>query len=103
MLRSTPSHFDDPRKKRCPESAILVAMESRDLSALWMLPAGPPPPGVKSNFVNPPSLAMPIVIVNAVSLALMMVAVTARFIAKSRYSQQRWDLSDGEHHVGPKK
>ncbi|EGE06808.1 hypothetical protein TEQG_05800 [Trichophyton equinum CBS 127.97] len=69
-------------------------MGSRDLSALWMLPAGPPPPGVKSNFVNPPSLAMPIVIVNAISLALMMVAVTARFIAKSRYSQQRWDLSD---------
>ncbi|EFQ96773.1 hypothetical protein MGYG_08697 [Nannizzia gypsea CBS 118893] len=69
-------------------------MESRDLSDLWKLPAGPPPPGVKSNFVDPPSLAMPIVIVNAISLGLMMVAVIARFIAKSRYSQLRWDLSD---------
>ncbi|KAM5430109.1 hypothetical protein McanCB56680_005538 [Microsporum canis] len=70
-------------------------MDSRDLSAWQMLPAGPPPPGVKSNFVDPPSLAMPIVIVNGISLALMLAAVIARFLAKGLYSKLRWDLSDG--------
>ncbi|EEQ35727.1 uncharacterized protein MCYG_08546 [Microsporum canis CBS 113480] len=69
-------------------------MDSRDLSAWQMLPAGPPPPGVKSNFVDPPSLAMPIVIVNGISLALMLAAVIARFLAKGLYSKLRWDLSD---------
>ena len=52
------------------------------------IPAMPPPPGVESNFDNPPSLALHLIVVNAVFLPLMVIAVGIRlyvrvFIAKA--------------------
>lgn len=51
-------------------------------------PAMPPPPGVESKFDNPPSLALHLIVVNAVFLPLMAIAVGIRlyvrvFIAKA--------------------
>ena len=45
-------------------------------------PAMPPPPGVESNFDNPPSLALDIIVVNAVFLSLMAIAVGIRLYVR---------------------
>ena len=46
------------------------------------IPALQPPPGVTPNFVNPPTIAPALVTVNAVFLALMIVAVSIRIFSK---------------------
>ena len=47
------------------------------------IPALQPPPGVKSNFVDPPSYANALIAVNAVFLAFMLIALTIRIFTKS--------------------
>ena len=42
----------------------------------------PPPPGVQSNFDNPPSLAVDLIVVNAVFLPLMTIAVGIRLYVR---------------------
>ena len=46
------------------------------------IPALKPPPGIKPNFVNPPSYANALVTVNAVFLTLMLITLALRLYTK---------------------
>lgn len=50
---------------------------------LSQIPAYPPPPGVVSNFVNPPSLATAIIVTSSVMVGVMVLCVAARMYAKA--------------------
>jgi hypothetical protein len=47
-------------------------------------PALPPPAGVQSNFIDPPSQATALICLNAIFLALMLIVVTVRMYVKGR-------------------
>ncbi|KAI9814561.1 MAG: hypothetical protein M1827_003116 [Pycnora praestabilis] len=47
------------------------------------IPVIPPPPGVQSNFVDPPTLKTSLIAVNAIFLPLMLIAVTIRLYVRS--------------------
>ncbi|EUC35046.1 hypothetical protein COCVIDRAFT_25272 [Bipolaris victoriae FI3] len=49
---------------------------------IWNLPAMPPPEGQASNFVNPESRDMELIVMNAVFLSATVVAVAVRFVAR---------------------
>ena len=57
-------------------------MDGTSLEFLRDFPAMPPPTGVESNFDNPPSLALDIIVVNAVFLSLMAIAVGIRLYVR---------------------
>ena len=57
-------------------------MDAAGLQLLEDIPALPPPPGVVSNFVNPPTLGPTLIAINAVFLPLTMIAVTIRIYVK---------------------
>lgn len=61
---------------------------------IWNLPALPPPPGQKSNFVNPDSRDTELIVMNAVFLSATAVAVVVRFVARrSAKDVVGWDGS----------
>lgn len=57
---------------------------------LSKIPTLKPPPGVKSNFVDPPSLANAIIAVSVVFLALMLIALTVRIYTKWILLRSLW-------------
>ena len=57
-------------------------MDGLNETQLAITPALAPPPGITSNFVNPPSLAVTTDIVGAICLGIASFALTARFITK---------------------
>lgn len=52
------------------------------MAELSRTPALPPPDGVLSNFIDPPSRANSYIIVNSIALALMILCVSLRLYAK---------------------
>ncbi|KAG9237431.1 hypothetical protein BJ875DRAFT_453923 [Amylocarpus encephaloides] len=59
---------------------------------LAMFAIAPEPPGVKSNFINPPDRRAPFVVVGAVFLPIMMIFLTIRLYSKFRISRKpSWD------------
>lgn len=48
------------------------------------LPAISPPPGVQSNFIDPPSQVKGIIILEAIFIPLMLLAVSARIWVRTR-------------------
>lgn len=46
------------------------------------IPSLQPPPGVTPNFIDPPTIAPALIVVNGVFLALMLVAVSIRIYCK---------------------
>ena len=50
---------------------------------LSQVPAYPPPPGMVSNFVDPPSLASAIIVSSSIIVGIMVLCVTARMYAKA--------------------
>ena len=63
-------------------------------------PALQPSPGVKPNFVNPPSLKNAINILGGIFLALAILAVLARMYVRIRITKQ-WGWDDGRHCTVP--
>jgi hypothetical protein len=53
-------------------------------------PLLPPPAGVQSNYVNPPSRAPLIVWSNAVGLSMMLLCVIMRLYVRSRLMRSVW-------------
>lgn len=66
---------------------------------LSKIPTLKPPPGVKSNFVDPPSLANAIIAVSVVFLALMLIALTVRIYTKWILLRSLW-WDDCECQIG---
>lgn len=59
---------------------------------LSKIPLAKPPPGVTSNFVNPPSLATPVIVVNVILLCLMVPVVVLRVYTRARIVRHvDWD------------
>jgi hypothetical protein len=59
------------------------------------LPAAPPPPGIESNFVDPPSQKMAIIILEATFLPLMGLAVAIRVWVRLRAGAfKTWGIDD---------
>lgn len=55
-------------------------------------PIAKPPPGVESNFVNPPNAGYRLIIVGAVLLPIMCIFVTIRMLTKIRITRKAtWD------------
>ena len=83
---STP--HSPPSSKVCcssirDDNAATVSLKTAHLDMdLLLKPAGPPPPGVHSNFVNPESLQNPAIAVNVIFLSLATTAVVMRLYAK---------------------
>lgn len=71
--------------------AIPVVMTSS--VSLTNMPAAAPPPGVKSNFVNPPSLAPTITVLDGIFISLMLVAVAVRVFVRVR-GTKAWGWDD---------
>ena len=57
-------------------------MDGTSSDFLRDFPAMPPPPGIESNFDNPPSLALHLIVVNAVFVALMAITVGIRLYVR---------------------
>ena len=69
----------------CLQKFHLLAILNMSIPAgipLSEIPSLQPPPGVTPNFVNPPTIAPAVIAVNAVLLALMLVAVSIRIYCK---------------------
>jgi hypothetical protein len=61
-------------------------------SVLENYPAGTPPPGVKPNFVDPPSHHTELIVLNTIFLSLMWIVVLMRLYAKGRILRNMgWD------------
>ena len=70
---------------------------------LATIPALPPPPGVVSNFENPPSEATSIITVTAVFLAFMLAMVMMRIYTKGWIIRSLgWDDCKGVSDTGAK-
>ena len=55
-------------------------------------PALQPPPGVKSNFIDPPSLVPSAIVVESIFLPLMILAVLTRLFVRARITKELgWD------------
>jgi hypothetical protein len=55
-------------------------------------PASPPPPGVRSNFLNPPSWETRIIALEGAFLSLMLLAVGVRIFVRTRINKVwGWD------------
>lgn len=55
-------------------------------------PARQPPPGIKSNFIDPPSQVNHIILFDAIFLALMLLAVLVRVFVRVRVTRGwGWD------------
>ena len=59
-------------------------MDAAGLALLEGIPALSPPPGVISNFINPPTVAPSLIAINGVFLPLTIIAVTIRIYVKGR-------------------
>jgi len=58
-------------------------------------PAGVPPPGVVSNFIDPPSKGHALVVLDGVFVSLMLVAVLIRVYVRTRLAKT-WGWDDCE-------
>ena len=65
-------------------------MDTSSQQLLAKIPAGSPPPGIKSNFIDPPSLRTPVFAVNAILLFLATVVVSLRIYTKKFLSRHLW-------------
>ena len=63
------------------------------VQALLDGPAGTPPPGMKPNFVDPPSLFTPIIVTLALTLFISTSALAMRIYTKLRIIKA-WHLED---------
>ncbi|KAL4922385.1 hypothetical protein BDW62DRAFT_197063 [Aspergillus aurantiobrunneus] len=55
-------------------------------------PAAPPPPGVESNFIDPPSRQLAIIIMSTIFVFLMLLSVAARVYSRTQIIKLwRWD------------
>lgn len=76
--------FDTPSLSAKP---LPVAMSAPDLD-LCKIPAGPPPEGITSNFVNPPSLGPPVIAVMSITVAWGALFTAARLYLN--FHRLRW-------------
>lgn len=53
------------------------------MDALYNFPAMPPPVGMKSNFIDPPTLGPRLAALNAIFLTLMLIVVSGRIYARA--------------------
>lgn len=67
-----------------------------DDSALANIPAQAPPPGVTSNFINPPSQRTAIIVLQTVFLFLSLSAVSIRVWVRTRIIKL-WGAEDSEY------
>ncbi|KAK3323216.1 hypothetical protein B0T19DRAFT_199736 [Cercophora scortea] len=69
----------------------LAALGSRD-DLLGDMPGAPPPPGITPNFINPPSQARGLLVVDFVFVALTLLAVSIRVFVRRRLTKSwGWD------------
>lgn len=62
------------------------------MSSIKDFPALRPPPGVKSNFVDPPSLVPSAIVVESIFLPLMILAVLTRIFVRAKITKGwGWD------------
>ncbi|KAK3688814.1 hypothetical protein B0T22DRAFT_480049 [Podospora appendiculata] len=59
------------------------------------VPGGPPPQGITPNFINPPSQARDLLVVDFVFVALMLLAVSIRLFVRRRLTKS-WGWDDSE-------
>ena len=64
-------------------------------AGLENLPALPPPAGVDSNFINPPSKAHDIYVLEGIFLTLMLLTVAMRIYVRSKVLKE-WGWDDCE-------
>jgi hypothetical protein len=58
-------------------------------------PASTPPPGQTSNFIEPPSQAPPIIILEGIFIPLMLLTVATRVYVRSRITKV-WGFEDSK-------
>jgi hypothetical protein len=62
------------------------------MDSIENIPAGQPPPGVKSNFIDPPSQVLNCIVVDSVFLPLMLLAVSVRIFVRVKITKGwGWD------------
>lgn len=59
-------------------------------------PAAQPPPGVKSNFINPPNHEQQLIILDSFWMSLMAIFVVLRIYARFFITRQKIGVDDGK-------
>lgn len=76
----------------CCNWAAMSSSPANSAQQLQNAPALKPPPGVRPNFVNPPSYESTIVALEGVFLALMLIALSVRVYVRTRITKSiGWD------------